>query len=295
MEVKNQPVKQARIFPVDSVDRLFKIEPVTIPQIRDKIFFALGICTLTRSCELTTMNVEDLTVKDDGVMVQVRRKKAAVFRAEQTIWVSAYFFGWDLLKNLKDYLSRIPKTGPLWRAVGPHQTKRLDGRAIAASTLNCIPRKMAELLKLDRVEDFSSHSLRRTGASLLALMGRTEEQIKVMGNWTSCSAANRYIGVSEVSMKLNGMAVAGGKYYDCSLVTSDPVSATVNPLVQPPVVNPEKVASIQECATECPDEEVVVESPPRNRRRCGVFFNGPVGQVFFVASTDDIPCLEKKL
>jgi len=52
---------------------------------------------------------------------------------------------------------------------------------------------MAEKLNLKNPTDYHSHSLRRTGATLLAMAGRTEEQIKTMGNWSGASAVIRYI------------------------------------------------------------------------------------------------------
>jgi len=80
------------------------METKTLPQIRDRIIFALGICTLARSSELKAMNVQDLELKEDGLAILIHRKKAAVSRATQKLWVSKTFFGWDLLGNIRSYL-----------------------------------------------------------------------------------------------------------------------------------------------------------------------------------------------
>ena len=50
--------------------------PSTVPQIRDKIIFVLGVCTLARSSELCSLKVEDLDIVDDGVYVKIMRKKS---------------------------------------------------------------------------------------------------------------------------------------------------------------------------------------------------------------------------
>ena len=83
MGAKNEPVKQAKIFTIESIEALYKSDPTTIPQIRDKLYFAFGICTLARSSELSSMLVEDLTLEEKGVSVVLHRKKAAVSRATQ--------------------------------------------------------------------------------------------------------------------------------------------------------------------------------------------------------------------
>jgi len=71
--------------------------------------------------------------------------------------------------------------------------KVLDCAALAPTTIDSTPMKMAMKLKLKNPQAYHSHSLRRTGATLLAMAGRTQEQIKTMGNWISASAVIRYI------------------------------------------------------------------------------------------------------
>ena len=285
---------------MDDINKIFSVEPKTFPQIRDKIFFALGVCTLARSCELTSMNVEDLSLQEDGIMVVIRRRKSAVFRAIQTIWVCGKFFGWDLLSNLKNYLSIIPPSGSLWRSIAPQQ-KQLNPKCNAtnASTLNCIPRNMAQMIKTDHPEEYTSHSLRRTGATLLALMGRTEEQIKVMGNWTSSSAASRYIGISDVSMKLNAAAIAGGSFFRCDLIRNVPIPEGTNPDQLCPsssAVPDNRLCPPNQIITEeTSDCDTVVEPPCAKKRRCsGFIFTGSVQQVIIVSSKDDIPAFPAK-
>jgi len=82
---RNQEVNQAKIFTIEDIQAIFKTEFPTILKIRDKIFFALGVCTLTRSSEIRSLNVEDLILKEDGIEVVVHRTKAAVCRAIQKI------------------------------------------------------------------------------------------------------------------------------------------------------------------------------------------------------------------
>jgi len=85
---------------VKNIESIFETSPVAMPQVRDKIIFAFDVCTLARSSELFDMKVEDLIFRDDGILVVLRRKKAAASRSTQNILVSNEFFGWNLLENL---------------------------------------------------------------------------------------------------------------------------------------------------------------------------------------------------
>ena len=213
---------QAQVFSIDEIHRIFEIVPTTLPQIRDKIIFAFGVCTLARSSELFSLKVEDISLGKDGIYVTILRKKAAVSRSLQTIWVNKTFFGWDLFGNLETYLKYIPPEGPLWRTVAPHP-KGIERRVLARSTVDDVPVKLATLIQLSNAKQYHSHSLRRTGATLMAIMGRTEEQIMVMGNWTSSTAARRYICTSEVTMRQNGRAISLADSFSCSTVDNTPI------------------------------------------------------------------------
>jgi len=245
------------------------------------------------------MNVEDLSLQEDGIMVVIRRRKAAVFRAIQTIWVCGKFFGWDLLGNLKHYLSLIPSSGSLWRSVAPQQ-KQLNPKCNAtnASTLNCIPRNMAEMVEIDHPEQFHSHSLRRTGATLLAMAGRSEEDIMSMGNWTSSSAAKRYIEDSMLTRRQNGEAIAIPGYTKPEIVKTSsklevekPTSAVVKS--SSTELEVEKLTSTS--AREETEETPVIESPlPKKAKYDGISFSGAINQIVVVNSLDSVIDILKK-
>jgi len=294
---KVQPVNQAKIFTMEDIREIFKTESPTIPKIRDKIYFALGICTLARSSEIRSLKVEDLTLKDDGIGVVLHRTKAAVCRAIQKIWVCAKFFGWDLLSNLKVYLGFIPPTGPLWRSVAPHPKAVYDSKPLAATTLDSIPTRMAEAIKLPDSKRYHSHSMRRTGATLLAIMGRTDEQIKTMGNWKSSSVASRYIETSEVSMKANGMAVAGASMFGCDVISHQDLTEKPK-LVESGKTAVESIDSVEQIdpIEEDPSAEVVAGPPSTKRCRIGggAIFTGSIQQVIIVSSVDAIPKTKDK-
>jgi len=56
--------------------------------------------------------------------------------------------------------------------------------------------------------EYSSHSMRRTEASLMAANGCSDQQIKTMGNWSSNNVAQKYVQTSYVTMRKNAKTIA---------------------------------------------------------------------------------------
>jgi len=113
---RKEPVSQASIFIIEDIKNLFEQKDPTMPQLRDKLIFAFGVCTLARSSELSCLRVEDLSLGEDGILVSIHRMKACASRSDQTIQICGSFFEWNLFEKSKEYLSFIPREGPLWRA-----------------------------------------------------------------------------------------------------------------------------------------------------------------------------------
>ena len=124
---------------------------------------------------------------------------------------------------------------------------------------------------------YHSHSLRRTGATLLAIAGRTEEQIKVMGNWTSSAAASRYIDTSEVTMRGNARAIALADSFQCNLVETSE-SSVVEKCEPELVVVPEKRTE-----PELPLLPEGIQPLAKKSSMGGVCFTGSIHQVIVVS------------
>jgi len=73
---------------------------------------------------------------------------------------------------------------------------------------------------------------------LMAIMGRTEEQIMVMGNWTSSPAARRHICTSEVTMRENwrSISLADGIIDDSPVTSGKPCEDKASIVEKPRVV-----------------------------------------------------------
>ncbi len=155
---------------------------------------------------------------------------------------------------------------------------------------------------------YHSHSLRRTGATLLAIAGRSEEQIKTMGNWSSASAVIRYIENSEVSMRRNARAIAMPGFTAPEVMDLAPADLPADIPVNENAVTPKivdlasTVVPAEENAAECrslcvstetdQDEEHACAPPPK--KRSGIVFTGSIHQLIVVNSFDDAGAIGKK-
>jgi len=279
---KKQPSNQAKTFSMEEIQNLFRIEPTTLTQIRDKLVFVFGVCALLRSSELHELKVEDVEPRSDGIVLTVHRKKVPVSRQTQTLWINNVFYGWDVVSNLNKYLDVIPLKGALWRSVAPHQKRRLDSKRFGKKKIDEIPKKMADLLKIDP-DLFRSHSMRRTGASLMAANGSTDEQIKSMGNWTSSTVAHRYVHTSAFSMQKNAKTIAMPEvlYPDAEMEAKKVV-----PSGDPPVIEESDVVLHR---SRGPDDAVDPPAQTRKRMRCGsIIFSGPIHKLVVVNGSSEL-------
>ncbi len=117
----------------------------------------------------------------------------------------------------------------------------------------------------------------------MAIMGRTEEQIMVMGNWTSSIAARRYICTSEVTMRDNGKAIALAGAFSPSVVetTSIPKSSSATATA---------AAGGTKRAVLVVHQDDDVKAPCTKKPRPGsILFTGTIQQLVVVNKLEDVP------
>jgi len=161
-----------------------------------------------------------------------------------------------------------------------------DSKPLAHSTLDSVPFKMAVLLNLPYPSLFYFHSLRRTGTNLLALAGRSEEDIMAMGNWSSSSAAKRYIGESMLTKRKNGEEISIPGFTKPKMLESGPASAVL--AAQAAEQKPGPTVPVKR-------PEPVEEAPPAKKSKPeGVSFTGEIHQVIVVSSLESVLPMVKK-
>jgi len=83
----------------------------------------------------------------------------------------------------------------------------IQNRPVGKNTLADITKEMASFLKLENPDSYTSHSFRRSGATLLAESGVSTEALRQYGGWKNASTAQVYIESTESNKKRLSNAV----------------------------------------------------------------------------------------
>lgn len=260
---KRTPLKQAPVMTREDIDKFIAIEEKTPAILRDKLIVFIGTTILGRSIEISDLRVEHIKFHEDGFLINIEKRKTERRNSAQTRPVTTHYFGYPLMDKLKEYIAYLPGEGPLWCSI-PRGSTPETVRPISATTVAEAIVRLGKLAKIDK--RFTSHSMRRTGTTLMAAAGCTTHQIQRMGNWRSATVAERYVDLAKVSLEA------------CAKAITTPTEA---------VIVDQRSSRV---ATTNPDAMEETEAMPQAKRpRCGISFFGPVQQVFFVNNMSDIP------
>lgn len=72
------------------------------------------------------------------------------------------------------------------------------GAVIGKNQFNELSKEIAQTLEKDDYQRYTTHTYRRSGATILASLGANNEEIRLMGDWKSPQVAARYVADSDV-------------------------------------------------------------------------------------------------
>lgn len=152
----------------------------------------IGVAGACRTDELCNMVLDDLDIRDDIIIINIRNSKNGTSRKFVIVerqWINV----------IKKYLANRPtdmsKLFILYRR-GKHIKQN-----IGHNTISKVPYVMAQYLKLQNSELYTGHSLRRSSATLLAENGGDLLSLKRHGGWKSATVAEGYIEESIADKK----------------------------------------------------------------------------------------------
>lgn len=197
----------------DAGGKVRKARPVLLPALRamaetcgeasadrrDLLLLLLGFNIMGRRSELAALDLEDITVTDDGLLVRIRRSKTdqAAIGTEvavpygqhpRTCAVRAFRAWRDLLAD------RGITSGALLRPIDRHGrignepnaagrvTARLTGKSVSEAV-----RRRAVLAELEQAERYTGHSLRSGAATVAYAAGVPVSVIAAHGRWSEKS------------------------------------------------------------------------------------------------------------
>lgn len=170
------------------------VEPLTDwpADVRDRAILTIGMAGALRRSEIVAIDVEHVSVDDDGIKLRILRSKrdqegegALVGMVNGTRWETCPATSWETWLAVSEI-----ERGPAFRAVDRHgniSPTRLTDRQIAR-----IVQRRAEAVGLAGAE-FGGHSLRAGFATEAVARGRSELVVMRHGRWRSGQAMRGYV------------------------------------------------------------------------------------------------------
>jgi site-specific recombinase XerD len=165
---------------------------------RDRALLLLGFGAALRRSELVALDVEDVTMTDEGLRIRIRRSKTdPEAHGDEVGVVRGQHPDIDPLRALQEWRAKAEITGdlpaPLFRPITRHDTVR-SGR-LSSQTVALIVKRAAARAGLTEAEcrRLAGHSLRAGCATQAAAEGAPERAIMRQGRWRSTATVRRYI------------------------------------------------------------------------------------------------------
>ena len=156
-----------------------------------KMALLFGIAGGLRIEELTLLERKNVEITDDGFLK---------VRLEDSKTGPRHFFvhpsteeHLNAVAMYKKYLMLLPKDVKSDRVWLRMEAGKIQDRPIGKKMMADITKEIARFLNLEDPESDTSHSIRRTGATLLAEKSVTTEALRQYGGWKNASTAQVYI------------------------------------------------------------------------------------------------------
>ena len=197
---KGESQKHASPTLLKHISRMIEVMPEGSKGTRDKALILLGFAGGFRRSELIGLNIQDLSIGDEGLIIRITRSKTDQTGRGRTIGIP---FGQNSdtcpVLALEWWLttSRITE-GPLFRPI--NQWGHIAETRLTDQSVRYILRE--SLLRAGiRPSGFSGHSLRAGFATVAAMNGATEHEIQRTTGHVSLEVLRRYIRDGELFKK----------------------------------------------------------------------------------------------
>jgi len=192
---KDEAQTKSAIFTKAEVSQFLTQAPNDDHTLWQKVAMILAINGFTRKAELLSIEFESLKFSADGtaLMVTVNRLKQSGPPEPSTFAITEQYCV-NIVRRYLDCFDQNARKGRLFRyTIGGKGTMKVIG----INTVAKVPKSIAEYLKKDNANKYTSHCFRRTAATLLAESGASLPIMKIAGGWKSSTVAEGYIQKSD--------------------------------------------------------------------------------------------------
>lgn len=205
--------KKSLIFTNEQMNQFLNEAPQKL--LLEKVILIIGISGACRRQELYNLKFKDIEDLTDKLLITLHDTKNKTSRS--FVVPSGTFY-----ETCKKYITLRQKVQnpPNDRFFLNFQNDKCTRQVVGVNKLGSVPERVAKFLKLPQPSQYTSHSLRRTSATVLVDAGADLVELKRHGGWKSSTVAEGYIGDS-----LNNKTVIGNKI--CQSITSARSSSTI--------------------------------------------------------------------
>ena len=174
------------------IQKMLKALPETPRGLRDKALLLLGFAGGFRRSELVSLDVEDLSLSDDGLAIKIRKSKTDQTGKGRLVGIS---HGKD--QNLCPILAleawlkiSLTTSGPIFRKV--NKWSQISVQGLTDQSVRLILKESLQRAGI-RETGFSGHSLRAGFVTVAAINGASERDIQRTTGHSSLEVLRRYI------------------------------------------------------------------------------------------------------
>jgi integrase len=176
----------------EDIRAMVDVLPSTLLGVRDRALLLVGYAGAFRRSELVSLDIRDITMKREGLIINLRRSKTDQGGAGEQIGVA---YGTDVrtcpVRSLEDWLTRAGVTeGPVFRSVDRHGN--LSPRRLTSEVVAMVVKRTLDRLGRDS-SLYGGHSLRSGFATEAALASVPERVIAKQTRHRSMQILRRYI------------------------------------------------------------------------------------------------------
>ncbi|KAK5649303.1 hypothetical protein RI129_000332 [Pyrocoelia pectoralis] len=185
--------KKSRIFTKEQFEGFLMDAPDEV-YLGIKIVLLIGVTGACRCDEMTKITIDDIEDKGNLILIKIpdsKTKKLRSFTIIGEMFVNIYH----------KYVSLRPRYMQGRRFFLKYQNGKCYRNVMGIHTISAVPRKVAKFLKLNNIQEYTGHCLRRTSATLPIDGGGSIDSLKHHGGCTSTSVAEEYIDES-ISIKV---------------------------------------------------------------------------------------------
>lgn len=194
--------KKAPVFSQDDLNRFLIESPSTPDFVTQKLTVLFAINGALRCKEIAYIHWNDVELEDDGLFVSVPCSKTdqnkTGFRFFCPKSDDERLCALAIFDKYKSFFTEESIEGRLFRKFRNNKPTK---QPLGYHYFEKVARSIATFLQIENSEKYTSHSFRRSAATIISNNGATVEQIKSFGRWKSTTVMEGYLENSDQNKK----------------------------------------------------------------------------------------------